>query len=808
MCYVILLCIPQTSALPLAHCKVSPTLHTSMARKGEQEHLLRYQSFHVDKSQPLGHGSYGAVYKARCDQLPCAAKVLHPTILDPRDPGSDRIMKKFRQECAFLNSIRHPHIVMFLGMTLDPESKLPVLLMELLDESLTKMLEHSQQPLAYHVQVDLCHDIALAIAYLHSNDIIHRDLSSNNVLIIAGRRAKVTDFGMSKLISNATSTMTPLTMCPGTQAYMPPETLKEPPTYTKKLDCFSEGVIMIQVCTRQWPNPGPRTHNVSYPNSPTGSIEMPVLETERRKKHIELIDPAHPFLPIAIDCLSYGGEDRPSAEELCQRLADFKETTKYRKSILVFQAESGKTSADNLKQQIRELQLVERSREEYLQREIQKLRKENQKLIQNDDHNRKGTRGEQQQDGRTKTRKLRQQTSLDTVSIELDNSLPEPQLLSLQTGLRSSRSLGQLNSTEHQLSPTSNTHWLSHSPLHQSSKYRHPPSRPPPPSPKSVQRRRFSDQLSCVERMTQSLGFCKLVLKWRDGGRAPSPLCRGGAVVHNDVVYVIGSCNKIYSYNCLTEKWSNLPDCPQQGSCLAIVNGLLTAIGGTVNYKRPSSKLVSLKEEHKRRSLTWMECLPAMPTERWNATAITTEKNKYVIVVGGERSRNKLLDRVEVLNTKTLVWSIATSLPHPCTRASVAICGDRVYVLGGENIDGRTQMVLTCSLTKLLQFSTQVGKPATWQSIADAPAYYSTCTAVDGELLAVGGQDIERRNLATVYKYSPMLNSWNFESNMPTARYQIITTVITRATTNELMVIGGRTHEGTKINIVDIAILN
>ena len=135
---------------------------------------------------PLGHGSYGAVYKAKCDQLPCAAKVLHPTILDPMDPRADKIMDRFRQEFALLENIRHPNIVQYLAMTLDPESRLPVLLMELLDESLTKMLERSPQSLAYYIQVDICHDVALAIAYLHSNNIIHRDLSSNNVLIIAG----------------------------------------------------------------------------------------------------------------------------------------------------------------------------------------------------------------------------------------------------------------------------------------------------------------------------------------------------------------------------------------------------------------------------------------------------------------------------------------------------------------------------------------------------------------------------------------------------------------------------------------------
>ena len=295
-------------------------------------HTFRYNSFQIDYCQKLGHGAYGAVYKAKCDQLPCAAKVLHPTILDPMDPGADKIMERFSQECALLESIRHPNIVQYLAMTVDPESRLPVLLMELLDKNLTKMLEHLKQSLPYCIQVDICHDIALAIAYLHSNNIIHRDLSSNNVLIIAGRRAKVTDFGMSKL-SDAAPTMTPLTMCPGTLAYMPPEALREPPRYTKKLDCFSEGVIMIQVCTRLWPTPGPRTQTIQDSRSPMGIIEMPISETERRKNHIDMIDPTHPLLPIAVDCLCFQEVKRPSSEELCQRLADLKESTQYTQNI-------------------------------------------------------------------------------------------------------------------------------------------------------------------------------------------------------------------------------------------------------------------------------------------------------------------------------------------------------------------------------------------------------------------------------------------------------------------------------------------
>ena len=101
----------------------------------------------MDKSHPLGHGCFGTVYKAKCDQLPCAAKLIHATILDRTDHGADELTRTVEQKYAFLESIRHPSIVQYLGMTVDPESRLPVLLMELLDESLTKILERSQQSL-------------------------------------------------------------------------------------------------------------------------------------------------------------------------------------------------------------------------------------------------------------------------------------------------------------------------------------------------------------------------------------------------------------------------------------------------------------------------------------------------------------------------------------------------------------------------------------------------------------------------------------------------------------------------------------
>ena len=60
-------------------------------------------------------------------------------------------------------------MVQYLGVARDPESGLLVLLMELMDESLTGFLEQSNEPLPYYLQVNLCHDIVLALAYLHLN---------------------------------------------------------------------------------------------------------------------------------------------------------------------------------------------------------------------------------------------------------------------------------------------------------------------------------------------------------------------------------------------------------------------------------------------------------------------------------------------------------------------------------------------------------------------------------------------------------------------------------------------------------------
>ena len=763
--------LPQVSLLP-------------MARQLQTQRLVHYRTVQIIKSACLGIGSYGAVYKAICDELPCAAKIIHPTLIETTDPGSQKIVERFDQECEFLSGVRHPHIVQYLGVSRDPESGLLVLLMELLDDNLTHFLEQSQEPLPYHIQVSLCHDIALALAYLHSNSIIHRDLSSNNVLLIAGSRAKVTDFGMSKF-TDTNPRMTPLTMCPGTMVYMSPEALKEPPVYTDKLDCFSHGVLSVQIMTRQFPNPGKRTQTVPFPQSPTGRIEMPVLDIERRKSHIDLINPTHPLLSIATDCLSYGEEDRPSAQQLCRRLAALKQAPQYGESVQ--RAQERRTPAPDTDREGRERRIREPQEQQVLESQTlqQKIETaENQLQSKNEEFQQLHRRharivGEYRRQSQTVEETQHKLALRDRTIEEKDK-----ELLELRQQLENSEKL----TAEIQRNLT------------QRDKV----------TPKD--RRIQLEQQEASGRVASRVR--SIHQRWRNSGKAPEKMYRGAATVDGRVAYFNGIGSKtVHTYDSPTQQWSTLPECPQDHFSLAVVSGLLTAIGGQQSGQ-VTNTLLSLTGEDGGRK--WSKEFPPMPTKRLSTAAVCDAKS--LIVAGGTTSAGNLRDNlatVEVMYMETHRWFIASSLPHPFNRASATISGDRLYMLGGIDTNEKTKSVLTCSLPDLLQSCqpslgqrlkralSLADKYKVWQNVADVPLYLSTCTTINGQLLAVGGCDSGYSDHTdAVYRYNPTSNSWEVISHMPTARRLCLLAVLP---SSELMVVGGRTGRYIDTDAVEIA---
>ena len=735
----------------------------TMAQQPQPQYEFRYQRVELLKSESLGIGSYGAVCKAMCDDLPCAAKILHPALFQFTAPGTTSVMRKFEQECRLLSAIKHPHIVQYLGTYHDPESKLPVLLMELMDESLTRFLERSHEPLPYHTEVNLCHDIVLALSYLHSNGIVHRDLSSNNVLLIAGSRAKVTDFGMVKLydVNHSTAHLTPLTLCPGTVVYMSPEALKDRPVYTDKLDSFSLGVLCVQIMTRQFPDPGDRFQAmvISDPRIPSGRVQVEVPEIERRKSHIDLIDPTHPLLAVALDCLKDRDRERPSCHELCGRMSTLKASPKYTESVQQSQVNTKPTqSADK------------ESRENEIQHP---------QLMQN----------------------LQQQ--LHTLSDQLqgkeqDTRQKQQQILELQTQLQQKQAAYQqeIQQLRQQLQFSEQVTAEFQQNLLEREK-----------TIRELQQQQLGQRGQRREEKASGAAASggRIKLRWRDGGRAPCNMSSKVAPVDGGVAYFSPGKHRVFAYDSTNNKWSELPKCPNRGFSLAVVNSFLTAIGGRKSILEVTNSLLSLTGEK------WTERFYPMPTKRWLTTAVCSGRS--LIVAGGLGEGDKRLSVVEVMDTETLQWSTAHSLPYLLCGELAAICGDQVYMLGGSDQRGKlSKSLFTCSLSSLRlscqpqflgeQLNTSLAsRSEVWHQLADTPVTSSTWVALRGQLMAVGGCDSDDKQTTAIHMYNTTTNSWEIISHMATPRHQCLVAVLPH---NELMVVGGFTPHG-KTNTVEIA---
>ena len=751
----------------------------------------------------LGIGSYGAVYRAKCDQLVCAAKVLHPILFQTRDPAAHRIVERFQREIEFLSGLRHPNVIQYLGSCADPESGLPVLFMELMDESLTSFLERplNPPPLPLHVQLDIAHDVSQALSHLHRHEVLHRDLSSNNVLLIGTLRAKVTDFGMAKLLGSDPH-LTP-TYCPGTNSYMSPEALTDPPEYSEKLDVFSCGVLLIQLVTRKFPNPGPRTYTIQIndPRFPSGEVLVVFPELDRRREHLDLVPPTHPLLQVALDCIKDKEDDRPTSEQLCSRLVALKESDGYRESLRQSAGEERAVQTDReqeMQQQLRERE----SRVEELAREVQQLQLEKEEDTTQ--------RDELQQQIRAKTnenQQLQQQIRANSATIRA--KMNEIQHLQQEIGAKTNEN----QQLQQQIRVRSGENEQVVAALQQSVEQKDAAIRAK--DELLQEKEREIRELRQRVRGAEGRGVVKgpLKLKWRDGPPAPYRIHGHSVAVSGDMVYLCdGRSGKILlMFNSRRGQWTVLPECNKQFFSIAVVNGLLTAIGGKVTFRATNTLLsISLDTPDISRE-KWIEKLPPM-TYCHNAPAVITIDTSLIVAGGFGPDQEKA--PVEVMDTQTLQWSTVASLPHPLQQATATICGERLYLGGGFDTDRASKSVLMCEVKDLLQSkpqsqATRAGHSEScqvWKEVAPLPVTHSSLVTFQGHLLAVGGA-ADAGYTSEVRQYDAATNSWSVISLMRMERCYSLAVVLPN-NTSSLMVCGGYTPGGVITSSVEIATLH
>jgi len=213
----------------------------------------------------VGQGSFGSVYFSLWNGEAVAVKVTKTMPHETIDPQFEAVLSA---------SISHPHLVqtykhrvckMPVGDEDDPHSfmSLTCIVQEWCDGGV--LGQHCKEPRlsgkGFTDGMEMCLEIARAGAYLHGMNVIHGDLTSNNVLLKSatnrkGFVCKVCDFGLARILDGQSQEIITNTM--GTVTHMPPELFKlqEKCRLTMKADVYALGMILYQVISGQAPFSG------------------------------------------------------------------------------------------------------------------------------------------------------------------------------------------------------------------------------------------------------------------------------------------------------------------------------------------------------------------------------------------------------------------------------------------------------------------------------------------------------------------------------------------------------------------------
>jgi serine/threonine protein kinase len=198
--------------------------------------------------EKLGEGTFGTVHACSFHATPCAVKQLR----DDRE-SSAALLADMLQEHDTMMSLRHPNVVLMLGIATDNVQRVGIVL-ELLEISLSEFL-HQSSGYAEHRTwrnslLSIASDVAKGVAYLHFNNLLHRDLKPGNVLLSDSWVAKVADFGSSAMGDPGSAAKGE--GIHGTPPYMAPEVARGE-AHSAALDVWSFGCLLVHMATLRPP---------------------------------------------------------------------------------------------------------------------------------------------------------------------------------------------------------------------------------------------------------------------------------------------------------------------------------------------------------------------------------------------------------------------------------------------------------------------------------------------------------------------------------------------------------------------------
>ena len=220
--------------------------------KVQQENGEFWSSWVINKSdiilceRELGRGAHGWVKEATFQGCRVAVKCLHNLII------SSYNLKIFNRGMNMAARCRHPNLLQFIGATSEGDG-VPFIVTELMHTSLRQLLQCGKLSSNHIIPIML--GVALGLNYLHKHEppILHRDVSSCNVLLnpLPSNQwfAKLAGFGSTNFLKQCE------TICPGNSVYAAPESWNySKGGHTPAMDTFSFGILLHELCSRTYPD--------------------------------------------------------------------------------------------------------------------------------------------------------------------------------------------------------------------------------------------------------------------------------------------------------------------------------------------------------------------------------------------------------------------------------------------------------------------------------------------------------------------------------------------------------------------------
>jgi len=247
----------------------------------------------------IGEGSFGEVYKGKYLGSPAAIKKLY--FVD------DEFMQKYiEREMETLTSLHHPNIVQLLGICIHGDD-VYIVTEYVAGGNLRKRLKREDtSAMSWKLKVSIAKGLALAMTYLHSKKIIHRDLKSHNVLLDGEGRVKLCDFGLARRATPSAGAPQMMTLV-GTDDWMAPE-VAGGNDYDQSCDVFSFGMVLYEILSRRKPPERQLINQFAF---------IP----EAVKDHIPR-DAPKGLWEMMCECASFESSKRPNFVDIVKKLED------------------------------------------------------------------------------------------------------------------------------------------------------------------------------------------------------------------------------------------------------------------------------------------------------------------------------------------------------------------------------------------------------------------------------------------------------------------------------------------------------